>query len=361
MISGDETLTSRKRWLDILEGRPRLDHLTHIGRGRMERLYRMLYEKGTGNGTFLSLPFDQLVEHGAVHTFKWEKEDLTNIALTGRGAADPRTVIELANKGDFSAIVLHPGIVEKYQNLLAPDIPLIYKIDGHMTLPRNPPIPSTLGSVKDAVKLGAAAVGMSFYPGSEMTREDMFRISCVIREAHSYGLPAVVWAYARGPGVNEVGADSLFWVHYACVVAESLGADIVKTKFPTPVKEEKRAAYLDFLRKTASKIPEAENYITLEPEDGEVLTEVQHTHRIELVVDAVPGTFVIVSGGPKIRGDPRKELAYITRIVMNAGAEGRIIGRNFWGVPLSEGLEYANLVAEIMKAPQYHRPFKRGT
>ncbi len=341
-----------------IAGRPRLEKLTHLGRGRLEKLYRMLYENGPGKGTFLSLPFDQLVEHGAAHTFKWEKEDVTDVAITGRGAADPRTVIELANRGSFSAIVLHPGIVDKYQNLLRLNIPLIYKVDGHMTIPQNPPIHATIGGVKDALRLGAAAVGMSFFPGSEMTREDMLRIGRIIREAHMYGMPAVVWAYARGPGVNEVGADSLYWVRYACVVAESLGADIIKTKFPAPVKEEKREAYFNYLKKVAKKTPEAERYIELEPEKGEELTEEEHTHRMKLVVDAVPRTFVIVSGGPKIRGDPKKELAYITRIVMNAGAEGRIIGRNFWGVPIKEGLEYANAVAKIMKEPQYRRPFK---
>jgi len=340
-----------------IAGRPKLERLAHLGRGRLEKLYGMLYQNGPGNGTFLSLPFDQLVEHGASHTLKWEKKDLTNVAITGRGSADPRTVIELANKGDFSAIVLHPGIVDKYQDLLGLNIPLIYKVDGHMTIPQNPAIPSTLGSVKDALRLGATAVGMSFYPGSELAREDMERISSLVGEAHMYGLPAVVWAYARGLGVDEMGADSLYWVHYACVVAESLGADIIKTKFPSPVKEDKNEAYLNFLKKTAKKTSEAQIYIELEPEKGGELTEKQHTKRMKMVVDAVPRSFVVVSGGPKIKEDPGKALVTTTRIVMNAGAEGRIIGRNFWGVPVEEGLEYARIVAKIMKEPQYYRPF----
>ena len=341
-----------------IAGRPVLGSLTHIGRGRLEKLFGMFYKNGPGRGTFLSLPFDQLVEHGAAHTFKWEKEDAINVDITGRGAADPRTVIELANKGNFSAIVLHPGIVDKYQNLLRPDIPIIYKIDGHMTLPQNPPVSATIGSVKDALRLGAAAVGMSFYPGAIMTREDMIRIGRIIREAHMCGMPAVVWAYARGPGVNEVGADSLYWVHYACVVAESLGADVIKTKFPAPVKLEKREAYINYLKEVSKKTPEVEKYIEFEPKKGEELTKEKHTRRMELVVKAVPRTFIVVSGGPKIRGDPRKELASITKIVMNAGAEGRIIGRNFWGVPITKGLEYAKIVAEIMRKPIYHRTFK---
>lgn len=344
-----------------LAGRPRLDRLMHLGRGRLEKLYCMLYENGPGQGTFLSLPFDQLIEHGASHTFKWEKKDPADIAVTGRGSADPRTVIELANKGDFSAIVLHPGIAEKYQDLLKLEIPLIYKIDGHMTVPQNPAIPSIIGSVKNALNLGATAVGMSFYPGSEMTREDMERTSCMIRESHNHGLPAVVWTYPRGPGVTEMGADSLFWVHYACTVAESLGADIIKTKFPEPVKAEKRERYFEYLNKLAKKLAEAQKYVELEPGEGEELTEEQHMKRMKIVVDAVPRSFVVVSGGPRVREAPEKAMAKTTRIIMNAGAEGRIIGRNFWGVPINDGLKYAKAVAEIMSKTQFHRPFRSPT
>lgn len=306
----------------------------------------------------MSLPFDHLIEHGPAHTFKWKKDEATDFALTGQGSADPRTVIELANKGKFSAVVFHPGIVDKYQDLLSPDTPLIYKIDGHMTLPHNPVIPASLGSVKDALRLGATAVGMSFYPGSEKTREDMERISRIIQEAHKFGMPAVVWSYARGPGVSEMGNNSLFWVHYACAVAESLGADIIKTKFPAPIEEERRETYFKYLRKVAQKTSEAERYIGLEPEEGEELTEEQHINRMKLVVEAVPRSFVVVSGGPRIKEDPKRKLTSVTKIVMNAGAEGRIIGRNFWGVPVEEGLEYVKAVSEVMTDPLYHRAYE---
>ncbi len=341
-----------------IEFRPRLDALSHLGRGRLEKLHRMLYQNGPGHGTFLSLPFDQLVEHGAIHTFKWQKKNLKNAAKTGRGAADPRTVIELANRGRFSAVVLHPGIVEKYQDLLNLKIPIIYKIDGHMTIPQNPHIPATVGSVTEALKLGATAVGMSFYAGSAMTGEDMERVGSIIREAHLFGLPAVVWAYARGPGVGEMGADSLYWVHYACAVAESLGADVIKTKFPEPAKGDKRKAYFSYLKQLGKKMTEAHEYLKLEPRDDEDLSERQHLHRMKLVVESVPRSFIIVSGGPRIESDPARTLATTTRVIMNAGAEGRIIGRNFWGVPIDEGLRLAQLVAGIMQERQYHRPLQ---
>jgi len=39
--------------------RPRLEELTNLSEGIISKLYQMFYLHGPGNGTFLSLPFDQ--------------------------------------------------------------------------------------------------------------------------------------------------------------------------------------------------------------------------------------------------------------------------------------------------------------
>jgi DhnA family fructose-bisphosphate aldolase class Ia len=40
---------------------------------------------------------------------------------------------------------------------------------------------------------------------------------------------------------------------------------------------------------------------------------------------------------------------------MEAGGEGRIIGRNLWGVPTETGLEYVDAVKEVMQNEKYRR------
>ena len=95
-----------------VQKRPTLETIAsegNLGRPRMAELYRMFYVNGPGHGTMLSLPFDQLVEHGVGHTFKWAR------------SADPRAIIELGNRGCFSALALSIGQAEKYQNLIRPD------------------------------------------------------------------------------------------------------------------------------------------------------------------------------------------------------------------------------------------------
>jgi len=347
--------------------RVKLSQINHLSRGVTEKLNRMLYEHGPGHGTFLGLPFDQLVEHGPGHEWKWER------------AAKPSSVIQLANQGDFSALVLSVGQAKKYQHDIHPSVPLVIKLDGHFYTGKanieNYPRPTMFGSVQDALEVGAAAVGLTFYLGSEQTGEDVERIGKIREEAHRNGLPLILWSYPRGPVPDATKKDSLLWCHYAVSAAESLGADIVKTKFPSVVDPVKRGKYEAFIKEEYSgKIPEALKYIELEPDKealldyekkmereqtkpnyDSLLTKEQHIERARIVVGAGTRTFVIFSGGPKIIGEAKSGLENLVEIIMEAGGEGSIIGRNLWGVPVKDGLEYTDAIKKVMQNEKYRR------
>lgn len=347
-----------------IAARPRIEDFKNFNRSEavLKRLYSMFYEHGPGHGTFLSLPFDQLVEHGPGHLFTWRRDDTTpdEIRIKGRGCADPRAVAELANVGDYSAYVLHPGLAAYASNFIRPDLPLIYKIDGRANQPRSASIQSVIGDIEDAMDLGAAAIGTSLYPGSEMIREDMERVGATVREAHKRGFPAVVWAYARGPEVDDI-KETLYWTSNACAIASSIGADVIKTKYPALVTDKNRKRYGEYIKSLEKNAKEAWKYLEFEPKEGQELNHEQLVERMTYLLDAAPGSLVVVSGGPKISGDAKKELVEQTRIVMDSGAEGRIIGRNFWGVSVREAFCLTSAVEIVMKGPQYHRGFSRGT
>jgi DhnA family fructose-bisphosphate aldolase class Ia len=137
--------------------------------------------------------------------------------------------------------------------------------------------------------------------------------------------------------------------------AEDLGADIVKTKFPAPAKD--LTAYKEMLNTFVKpKVPEApEMYLSLEPEAGEEISYELHVKRMNLVTSPARRTLVVVSGGPKLGKEPEKKLEETTRTVMDAGAEGRIIGRNFWGRPPEEAKRFIQIVTRVMQEPQYDR------
>ncbi|MBI2654729.1 hypothetical protein HYX02_08050 [Candidatus Woesearchaeota archaeon] len=331
--------------IDVVQNvglRPRLDKM-HLPSAIEERLRKMLHEEGR-NGTGLFLPFDQIsAEHGPGHTF------------VGEGVGDIRNIAKLVESGLFSGYVLHPGNARLFRHLFPSDVPLIYKIDGHITQPNPAGIQATVGSIDEAVKLGASAVGLTIYPGSEHIRSDLERAGEIIRRTEEAGLVSVVWAYPRGPGLSQ--ADSLYWTHYAVAIASGLlGARIIKTKFPAQVSPENRDAYQKEIEKVARSNRSMGAYLCLEPKDKDAQLRLEdHVYRASLVVQAAPGSIVIFSGGPKTKEDPTDDLLNQTRIIMMAGGEGAIYGRNIWGTSVDKGLSISQAVIDVMRRPEFSR------
>ncbi len=333
--------------------RPTLETIYRSGameRGRFMKLYSILYEHGPGNGTFLTLPFDQLVEHGPGHQFKWER------------SADPGAVIELANRGCFSALALSIGQAEKYQQDIG-NVPLIVKIDGHLNLGKSMkehhPRPVDMASIERAARV-ADAIGIAWYPGERQSGQDMERIARLIEETHNANLPVVLWGYTRGPEYDKLQSDSLLCCHYSVSLAESLGADVVKVKFPALVKKENLGAYETFLNELKGSMPEApEAYLALElkePRGTESATDFEELHkkRSALVASAAPRTLIGYSGGAK-KEDPLAELLETSKYSLGGGIEGRIAGRNAWGCEMEMALEHNKRLVEFMKQPTYNR------
>jgi DhnA family fructose-bisphosphate aldolase class Ia len=103
-------------------------------------------------------------------------------------------------------------------------------------------------------------------------------------------------------------------------------------------------------------MPEApEMYLSLEPKRGESVPYDLYVERMSLVAGPARRTLVVVSGGPRLREKPESELQDTTRIVMDAGSEGRIKGTNFRGRPIKEALTFTWIVTDVLKQDKYHR------
>jgi len=335
---------------DNVSQRPTLEDIESdgcIARPRMSALYNMFYKNGPGNGTMLSLPFDQLVEHGPGHAFKGEK------------TADPREVIKLANLGPFSALALSIGQAEKYSRRIRPDLPLLVKLDGHFLIGKDVLYDrhSTMASIERAKKAGANAVGFTFYLGGQETEQDTERCSELVDSAHQQGLPVFAWMYCRGSLPKAMGEDSLYWCTYGVSAGESIGVDVVKQKFPAPSKNPQ--AYRENLSNKGylhSKMPEADQFLELEPANSKRMPQQLAVKRASVLAQIAPNTLKIISGGAK--SDNETELLSTLRTVMDSGNEGQIIGRNLWGRPLDQALKLANNMVALMQTKKYHRPLK---
>ncbi|MHB1916602.1 MAG: class I fructose-bisphosphate aldolase [Thermoplasmata archaeon] len=280
--------------------------------GKRARLSHMMYEHGPGGGTLLVLPIDQGLEHGPVDFF------------VNPEALDPSYQFELAVEGRFSAIAVHIGLAEKYYPDYAGRIPLLLKLNGKTSIPPDHEAFSALtGTVEDAVRLGADAVGYTVYVGSPAQDRDFEQFMEIRSEADRYGMPVVVWAYPRGEAIAKRGGkESLYAVDYAARVALELGADVVKVNYPVRSEHDRES-------------PAPYNTLDLTPEAA-----------FRKVVESAGRSLVLVSGGEKISDE---KLLEKVRMSMAAGATGIIFGRNLWQRPRAEALALTRTLHGIFR------------
>jgi fructose-bisphosphate aldolase, class I len=296
--------------------RPLLSRLG-LSPGKKTRLKHLLYDHGPGGGTLLVLPIDQGLEHGPVDFF------------ANPDSLDPQYQYELAREGKFSAIALHIGLAEKYFHEFAGDVPLILKLNGKTGIPSDAQAFSPLtGTVEDAVRLGADAVGYTVYVGSPAQDRDFLQFLEVRRAAERLGMPVVVWAYPRGEAVAKKGGrESLYAVDYAARVALELGADVVKVNYPVASERD-------------AESPPPYNSLHLSPDEA-----------FRKVVESAGRALVLVSGGEKVGDD---DLLRKVRSSMDAGATGIIFGRNLWQRSRADALKLTRELHAIFR--EYAQP-----
>lgn len=285
--------------------------LTELGlsTGKKARLYRILHRHGLGNGTAIFLPYDQGLEHGPRDFF------------ANPVAGDPKYVIRLALEGGFNGIAIQIGLAEKFFWDYAGEVPLVLKLNGKTDIPGGiDPLSPVNATVRDAVRLGADAVGYTLYVGSPAQEHDFRQYLAIRDEARELGMPLIVWSYPRGVSIDARGGkDSFYAVDYAARTASELGADVVKVNFPHPEKQ--------------TGVPDAYQ--------GDFSSQ----HAISAVVRSANRTLLLVSGGERAGDAAMLEKA---RESMEAGATGLIFGRNVWQRNHDESLRFVGQLRDIL-------------
>ncbi len=281
-------------------------------------LSRMLNNgKLAGTGKFVILPVDQGFEHGPARSFAMNPP-----------AYDPRYHFQLAIDAGCNAFAAPLGLLEAGVAEYAGEIPLILKVNNHDVLnDEKDPAPSMTASVKDALRLGAAAVGLTIYPGSTKEKSMYEEARAVGEEAKANGLPLVIWSYPRGSGISKQGETALDVVAYAAQIAAQLGANIIKVKPPTAFIEQA----------DAKKVYDAQK-IPLEP----LSARIQHVMQAAFAGRRI----VIFSGGVKETDD---SLLNTVRGIQAGGGYGSIIGRNSFQRPKAEAIALLSKVIDIYR------------
>lgn len=267
--------------------------------------------KLAGTGKVVILPVDQGFEHGPARSF-----------APNPPAYDPHYHYQLALDAGLSAYAAPLGMIAAGADTFAGAIPTILKLNSSNSLATSKDQAVT-GSVKDALRLGCAAIGFTIYPGSEYAFPQMEELRALAEEAKASGLAVVVWSYPRGPNLNKEAETAVDICAYAAHMAALMGATIIKVKPPTAHigLEAARKSYENVDISTLSK-------------------RVQH-----IVQCAFNGRRVVVFSGGEAKG--LDALYEEIRGIRDGGASGSIIGRNTFQRPKPEALDMLGKVIDI--------------
>lgn len=293
-----------------------LSYYTSDNPGTKTNIARLLRSgKLAGTGKLVILPVDQGFEHGPARSF-----------APNPPGYDPLYHFQLAIDAGCNAYAAPLGFLEAGASQFAGQIPLILKLNNHDVLHDDKdPLPSVTGSVKDALRLGCAAVGYTIYPGSAHCNLMYEQLRAIAEEAKDSGLAVVVWSYPRGSAISKEGETAMDVVAYAAQIAAQLGAHVIKVKLPS--------AHLE--QAAAKKVYESAQ-ISIK-----TLSErVKH-----VVQSAFDGRrIVIFSGGAKSED---KNVFEEARAIRDGGGFGSIIGRNSFQRPKAEAVKFLQTIMGI--------------
>jgi class I fructose-bisphosphate aldolase len=287
--------------------------------GVKANLCRMLMNgKLGGTGKMIILPVDQGFEHGPARSF-----------APNPAGYDPHYHYQLAIDAGLSAYAAPLGSLEAGADTYAGQIPTILKLNSANSLMsgtagKNQAI---TGSVDDALRIGASAIGFTVYPGSDCALDMFEEIVEMRKEAAAKGVATVIWSYPRGEAITKDGETAIDVAAYAAHIAALLGAHIIKIKLST-----------DHLM-----LPEARK--VYEDQKIDIATQAERVRHC--VQSSFNGRrLVVFSGGAAKGADAVFDDA---RAIRDGGGNGSIIGRNSFQRSREDALEMLGKLVDIYR------------
>jgi class I fructose-bisphosphate aldolase len=283
--------------------------------GVKTNLARMLmHGRLAGTGKMVILPVDQGFEHGPARSFAPNPDGY-----------DPDYHFQLAIDAGCNAYAAPLGFLEASADKFAGQVPLILKLNNSDTLAKvDQPCSAVTGSVRDAQRLGCAAIGYTIYPGSGARNVQYEALRELILQGKEAGIPTVVWSYPRGAGLSKEGETAIDVTAYAVQIAAQLGAHVIKVKPPK------------------AHIEQAEAKKTFEKQNIPIATLAERVKHC--VQSAFAGKRVVIFSGGEAKGTD--EVLAEVKEIAKGGAFGSIMGRNAFQRPKQDALK---LLADVMQ------------
>jgi len=216
----------------------------------------------TNGGKMVCVPMDHGLSSGSI-----------------KGLEDMELAVKRVEMGGGTAVVVHKGIIKRLEK--PPKLGLIMHLSGSTSLGTTPNWKVRVGSVEEALFLGADAVSVHVNIGGDYEAEMLSKFGAVADECDQWGVPLLAMMYARGRNIQNPMDPEV--VTHVTRIGGELGADIVKTTYTGDPDSFKR------------------------------------------VVKSCPSK-VVIAGGPK--AETSREVLEMVAGAMEAGAIGVTFGRN---------------------------------
>lgn len=227
--------------------------------GKEIRLNRILKK-----GKMLCIPLDHGISSGPIEGIK----DIVNL-------------IDTTQDFGLTCFLLNKGIIKSLP--FAPHIGIIAHMSAATSLGPDPNNKILMGSVKEAIRLGADGVSLHINIGSKEEPKMLYKLGMVADECNEWNIPLIAMMYPRGENIKNPHEASV--VAHAARIGAEAGADIVKTVYTGDVNSFKE------------------------------------------VIKSCPVP-VVIAGGPKSNTDT--EILQMCKDAMKAGAIGVTFGRNIF-------------------------------
>jgi fructose-bisphosphate aldolase/2-amino-3,7-dideoxy-D-threo-hept-6-ulosonate synthase len=197
------------------------------------------------------------------------------------GLENIHSVIYQCEKAGLTCVLVNKGIIKTLPRAI--DIGLIVHLSGSTSIGPAPNGKVLMGSVEEALRLGADAVSVHINIGAKEEPEMLYNLGMISDECDEWNIPLIAMMYPRGETIKNQ-YDPEIVAHTARIGAEA-GADIVKSVYTGEVNS---------FRKVVKSCP-------------------------------VP---IVIAGGPKAKTD--KDIVEMCFGAMEAGAKGVTFGRNIF-------------------------------
>ncbi|WP_035043420.1 2-amino-3,7-dideoxy-D-threo-hept-6-ulosonate synthase [Desulfovibrio sp. X2] len=145
------------------------------------------------------------------------------------GLVDMRETVNHVAAGGANAVLMQKGLIRCGHRGGGKDIGLICHLSASTSLSPFPNAKCLVGTVEDAICLGADAISLHINLGDESERDMLRDLGYVTTQASRYGIPVLAMMYGRGPKI-ENSFDPAVVAHCARAGVE-LGADVVKVPY----------------------------------------------------------------------------------------------------------------------------------